>query len=47
MNQVANIASAIVFVALVTVLVTNKNTASILNAFGSLFTGSLKTAEGR
>jgi len=44
-GQVANIASAIVFVTLVAVLVGNKNTASVVNAFGGLFTNSLKTAE--
>ena len=45
MSAVANIASSIVFLALVAVLVTNKNTASILTAFGGVFTNSLKTAE--
>lgn len=46
MAQVANIASAIVFVALISVLVSNKNTASVITAFGSVFTNSLKVAEG-
>jgi hypothetical protein len=46
MAAVANIASAIVFVALVAVLVKNKNTASVITAFGGVFTGSLKAAEG-
>jgi len=46
MAQVANVASAIVFVALVAVLVKNKNTASVITAFGNIFTGSLKIAEG-
>jgi hypothetical protein len=46
MAQVANIASAIVFVALISVLVKNKNTASVIQAFGNIFTGSLKIAEG-
>ncbi|HET9721118.1 MAG TPA: hypothetical protein VFP55_13640 [Solirubrobacteraceae bacterium] len=46
MSQVANIASAIVFVALIGVLVRNKNTASVITAFGNVFTQSLKVAEG-
>lgn len=46
MAAVANIASAIVFVALIAVLVKNKNTASVLTAFGNIFIGSLKVAEG-
>jgi hypothetical protein len=46
MSQVANIASAIVFVALISVLVKNKNTASVITAFGNVFTGSLKVAQG-
>jgi hypothetical protein len=41
-DQVANIASAIVFVALVAVLVKNKNTAAVIQAFGSIFTNSLQ-----
>jgi hypothetical protein len=46
MAQVANVASAIVFVALIAVLVKNKNTASVITAFGNIFTNSLKVAEG-
>lgn len=46
MAQVANIASAIVFVALIAVLVKNNNTASVITAFGNIFTNSLKVAEG-
>lgn len=46
MAQVANVASAIVFVALISVLVKNKNTASVITAFGNIFTNSLKVAEG-
>lgn len=46
MAQVANIASAIVFVALIAVLVKNRNTASVITAFGNVFIGSLKAAEG-
>jgi len=46
MSQVANIASAIVFVALVATLVKNKNSANVIAAFGHIFTNSLKIAEG-
>jgi hypothetical protein len=46
MAQVANIASAIVFVALVAVLVKNRNTASVIKAFGDIFINSLRVAEG-
>lgn len=46
MAQVADIASGIVFVALIAVLVKNKNTASVISAFGNIFTNSLKVAEG-
>lgn len=45
MSQVANIASAIVFVALVAVLVKSQNTASVISAFGGTFTNSLKAAQ--
>ncbi|HWD76344.1 MAG TPA: hypothetical protein VG371_14480 [Solirubrobacteraceae bacterium] len=44
MAQVANIASAIVFVALISVLVKNKNTAAVIKSLGDIFTGSLKIA---
>lgn len=46
MAQVANIASAIVFVALISVLVTSKNTAPVLTALGGIFTNSLSVAKG-
>jgi hypothetical protein len=45
-GRVFDIASAIVTVALVTVLVTGKNTASVILAFGNAFAGSLKAAMG-
>jgi hypothetical protein len=46
MARVTDIASAIVFVALTAVLVKNKNTASVIKAFGDIFIGSLKVAQG-
>lgn len=46
MAKVADIASAIVFVALVAVLVKNRNTANVISAFGGVFTNSLRVAEG-
>jgi hypothetical protein len=45
-SEVANIASAIVFVALIAVLVKNKNSANVIAAFGNIFTNSLRIAEG-
>lgn len=46
MAKVADIASAIVFVALVSVLVKNKDTSKVIKAFGDIFIGSLKVAQG-
>ena len=46
MAQVASVASAIVFVALVSVLVKNANSANVIKSFGGIFTESLKIAEG-
>lgn len=44
MAAVANIASAIVFLAIIAVIVKNKNSASVIQAFGGVFTNSLKAA---
>ena len=46
-DRVFDIAGAIVTVALVTVLVTNKGTADVIRATGAAFSGSLKAAQGR
>ena len=46
MSKVADIASAIVFVALVATLVRNANSAKVIAAFGNIFTNSLKVAQG-
>lgn len=45
MSGVFDIASSIIFLAMLAVIVKNKNSASILSTFGSVFTNSLKTAE--
>lgn len=45
MAQVANVASAIVFVALISVLVTNANTSKVITALGDIFTNSLQVAK--
>jgi hypothetical protein len=45
-GRIFDIASAIVTVALVTVLVTGKNTAAVIGAFGNAFAGSLRAAMG-
>lgn len=47
MDRIANIAGAIVTVALVTTIVSSPNTASIINAAGRAFQGSLRSAMGR
>lgn len=46
MDKIADIAMAIVFVALATTLVAHKNTAAVIQATGSAFSGSLKAAQG-
>ncbi len=46
LGKIFDIGSAIVTVALVTVLVTGTNTAAVIKAFGSAFAGSLKAAMG-
>jgi hypothetical protein len=46
MSKVADILSAIVFVALVAVLVKNANTATVITSLGNAFDGSLTAAEG-
>ncbi len=47
LGRVFDIAVAIVTVAGLTVLVTGANTAAVINAFGSAFSGSLKAAMGK
>lgn len=46
LGQVVGIFSAIVTVALLTVLVSSTNTANIIKSFGDAFSGSLKSAMG-
>lgn len=46
MDRLADVAMAIVFVALATTLVAHKNTAAVIQATGSAFTSSLKAAQG-
>jgi hypothetical protein len=45
--QIFALAGAIVSVGLVTVLVTNKNTAGVISAIGSAFGNALKAAMGK
>ncbi len=45
-GKIFSILSAIVVVAGITVVVTSKNTASDLRAFGDTFSGSLRAAMG-
>lgn len=46
-GSLIDIAAAIVTVALVTVIVTGKNTSSVISTTGSAFANSLKAAMGR
>lgn len=46
-DKLLNVVGSIVTVALVTAVVSSKNTAGIVKAFGDAFAGSLKAAEGR
>lgn len=46
-SDVFDILGMIVMVALVTTLVMHKNTASVVNSFGSAFSNSLRAAQGR
>ena len=45
-SSAADVVGAIILVAMVTTIVAHPNTASIVQAFGNAFTGSLKVAEG-
>lgn len=46
-DRLANIAAAIVGVALVTTLVSSPNTARVVSAVGNTFIGSIRAAMGR
>lgn len=46
-GSVIDIAAAIVTVALVTVIVTGKNTAPVIGSLGNAFSGALRAAMGR
>jgi hypothetical protein len=45
-DRLFNVLGSIVTVALVTTIVSSKNTAGIVSAFGNAFAGSLKAAQG-
>lgn len=47
MHEIADIAGAIVVVALVTTLVSHPNTAKVFRAAGGAFSESLRAAQGR
>lgn len=47
LDKFFNVLTAIVGVALATTIVTSRQTASIIRAFGSAFSGSLLAAQGR
>lgn len=44
--KIASVMTAIVGVAMATVLVMGKNTSAVITAFGNAFSGSLKSAMG-
>lgn len=46
-DKLFNILGSIVTVALVTTVVSSRNTAGIVSAFGSAFSGSLRAAQGK
>lgn len=47
MDRIANIAGAIITVALVTTVVAHRNTANVVNALGRAFSGSIRAAMGK
>lgn len=47
LDGVFSVASALVTVALVTTIVTHKESANIIKALGTAFTGSLRAAQGK
>lgn len=47
LDRAFNIAAAIVGVAMVTVIVSGRNTAQVISAVGDAFSGSLRSAMGR
>lgn len=46
-DRIANVAAAIVGVAMVTTLVSSPNTARVVSAIGNTFIGSLRAAMGK
>lgn len=46
MGRIFDVMAAIVTVALVTVLVSHKETSAVVNAFGNQFSSSLRAAQG-
>jgi uncharacterized membrane protein len=47
LDRIFNILGLIVVLGIVTTLVAHKNTANVVSAFGSAFSGSLRAAMGR
>jgi hypothetical protein len=47
MEKIVSVATALVAVAMVTVLVTNANTSSVITATGNAFASSVRAAMGR
>lgn len=47
MNKVADIALAIVAVAMITTIVSHRNSSRVISAVGRAFSGSIRAATGR
>lgn len=47
LNSIVSVLGAIVTVALVTTVVSHKESAQVVGAFGQAFAGSLRAAQGR
>ncbi len=46
-NQIANIAGSIVVVAMITAVVSRKNSAAVIRSFGNAFSGAIRASLGK
>lgn len=46
-QKIVNVLTLIVILAIITTIVSRRNSATIINALGSFFSGSIKVAMGR
>lgn len=47
LDKLFNLLGSIVTVAIITTIVTNRNSAEVIRAFGGAFSGSIRAAQGR